>query len=149
LPLFQNVRTGFGSTPTLMKWVPGVHSLGVKRTKRKADHSLLSGTEIKNDFAVSDTPTQVHGVHRDNYLLLRFKTLHIRVHLIKVLRIIFQPTALNWIPVDSNRKLFTSLELSYGIIFTAINLLSLKIDSRFGHTEVLTFDVTLEGEGGQ
>jgi hypothetical protein len=40
-------RTALGPTQPRIQWVPGALSLGVKRAKREADHSLPSSSEVK------------------------------------------------------------------------------------------------------
>jgi hypothetical protein len=40
-------RTALGPTQPPIQWVPGAHSLGVKRPGREADHSPPSSAEVK------------------------------------------------------------------------------------------------------
>jgi len=46
-----------------IQWVPGALSLGVKRSKRKADYSYPSSAEVKNPWSCTSTPPVcLHGV---------------------------------------------------------------------------------------
>jgi hypothetical protein len=77
--LFTTVsRKAVGPTQSLIQWVPGALSLGVKRPGREADHSPPSGAEVKNAWSYTSTPQYAFIVwclvkHKDNftfYLLL-------------------------------------------------------------------------------
>jgi hypothetical protein len=47
-------RPVLGSTQTLIQWVPGGLSSGVKRPGREADHSRPSGAKVKNGGAMGE-----------------------------------------------------------------------------------------------
>jgi len=52
-----------GPTQLPIQWVPGALSLGVKRPRRKADHSPPSSTEVRNAWSYTSTPQiRLHGV---------------------------------------------------------------------------------------
>jgi hypothetical protein len=56
-------RRSLGSTQPPIQWIPGALSLGVKRPRREADHSLPSSAEVKNAWNfTSTTPVCLHGV---------------------------------------------------------------------------------------
>jgi hypothetical protein len=56
-------RTALGPTQPLIQWVPGAHSMGVKRPGRGADNSPLSGTEVKERVELYlHSPIRLHGV---------------------------------------------------------------------------------------
>jgi hypothetical protein len=65
-------RPALGPTQLPIQWVPGVLSLGVKRPRREADHSLPSSAEVKNAWSYTSTPQYVLMAwclvkHRDNF----------------------------------------------------------------------------------
>jgi hypothetical protein len=49
-------RPALGPTQLPIQWVPGAHSLGVKRPGREADHSLPFSAEIKNAWIYTSIP---------------------------------------------------------------------------------------------
>jgi hypothetical protein len=56
-------RTALGPTQPPIQWVPGVHSLGVKRPGREADHSPRSSAEVKELVELYlHSPIRLHGV---------------------------------------------------------------------------------------
>jgi hypothetical protein len=56
-------RTAVGPTQLPIQWVPGALSLGVKRPRREADHSLPSSAEVNNALSFTSTPpVRLHGV---------------------------------------------------------------------------------------
>jgi hypothetical protein len=46
-------------TQSLIEWVPGALSLGVKRSEREADHSPPSSAKVKNTWSVTFAPPHV------------------------------------------------------------------------------------------
>jgi hypothetical protein len=51
------------STQAPIHWEPGALSLEVKRSGREADHSTLSGAEVKNTWSCTSTlPVRFHGM---------------------------------------------------------------------------------------
>jgi hypothetical protein len=58
-------RTALGPTQPPIQWVPGVLSLGVKRSGHEADHSPPSNAEVKNAWSYTSTPPiRLNGVVR-------------------------------------------------------------------------------------
>jgi hypothetical protein len=52
-----------GPTQHTIQWVPGALSVGVRRSGRKTDDSLLSSAEVKNTWSYTSTPSiHLHGV---------------------------------------------------------------------------------------
>jgi hypothetical protein len=49
-------RPALGLTQSPIEWVPGVVSLGVKRSGREADYSPPSSAEVKNVWSYISTP---------------------------------------------------------------------------------------------
>jgi hypothetical protein len=61
--LHHRVQTGSGAHPPPIQWVSGALSLEVKRSGRKADHSLPSSAEVKNAWSYTFTPPiHLHGM---------------------------------------------------------------------------------------
>jgi hypothetical protein len=65
-------RTALGPTQPPTWWVPWAFCLGVKRTRREADHSLPSSAEVKNSWSYTSTPQYVFMAwcsvkHEDNF----------------------------------------------------------------------------------
>jgi hypothetical protein len=55
-------RTALGLTQSPIQWVPGVLSLGVKRSGREADHSPPSSAEVKECVELYlHSPILLHG----------------------------------------------------------------------------------------
>jgi hypothetical protein len=48
--------TGVWDTQPPIQWVPGTLSLGVKRSRREADHSSPSNAEVKNAWSYTSIP---------------------------------------------------------------------------------------------
>jgi hypothetical protein len=63
------VIKALGPIQTLIHWVAGALSLGVKRLGSEADRSPPSSAEIKNAWSYTSTsPIRLHGVvQRDNF----------------------------------------------------------------------------------
>jgi hypothetical protein len=56
-------RRALGPIQPPIEWVTWLLFLGVRQPGRKDDHSLPSGTEVKNDRSyTSISPTRLHGV---------------------------------------------------------------------------------------
>jgi hypothetical protein len=49
-------RTALGPTQPFIQWVPGILSLGLKRTVCEADHSPPSSAAVKNAWNCTYTP---------------------------------------------------------------------------------------------
>jgi hypothetical protein len=68
---FHSFQTGFGSHQSLIQWVRGAISPGVKRPRREVDYSPPSNAEVKNGGAIPPLPrmSSWHSVllikHRD------------------------------------------------------------------------------------
>jgi hypothetical protein len=56
------VQIGFEVHPAIYAMGIGVVSLGIKRAKREADHSLLSSAEVKNGGDNLHSLIRLHGV---------------------------------------------------------------------------------------
>jgi hypothetical protein len=52
-------RPALGPTQPPIQWIPGALSLGVKLTRREADHSPPSSVEVKNAWSYTSTPQYV------------------------------------------------------------------------------------------
>jgi hypothetical protein len=52
-------RTALGPTQPPIQWVPGALFLGLKSSRREADHSPPSSAEVKNAWSYISTPQYV------------------------------------------------------------------------------------------
>jgi hypothetical protein len=60
--VLHRAETGYGAHPEPIYRVPGAVSPGVKQSRREADHSLPSSTEVKNGDILPLPHTTLHGV---------------------------------------------------------------------------------------
>jgi hypothetical protein len=71
-------RPALGPTQPPIQWALGALSLGVKWLECEADHSPLSGAEVKNAWSYTSTPPiRLHGTGTLPYLIKWFSKFHL------------------------------------------------------------------------